>query len=276
MKESSILATEISLTGRIWSINGVRSLGRGVTQECSSSERVANPGWILPRAFCTQVWSLRTQVKNDSSENPKVDARTGRAHLSHKPKFGESFQSKLPESPVGQPLWPQASVAGLDLAGVGRRTRLPWSQGNRSVTRSPRGSSAAWPRSGRCSPDRGLQTRRGEIGSRRRRKPQAVPWGGVAGSWLCVKGRGLRLAQSGTSRLTETGTHQMALMACAPSCPREHRLSRFEVGYVGQHTATVAEGCDHFLRVNSADGSANWPTASKVFRVTLNLSGPRR
>lgn len=40
--------------------------------------------------------------------------------------------------------------------------------------------------------------------------PQVVAWGGVAGSWLCGEGRGLRLAQCGTSRLTDTGAQQVA------------------------------------------------------------------
>lgn len=40
---------------------------------------------------------------------------------------------------------------------------------------------------------------------------QAVAWGGVAGSWIGVEGRGLRLTQSGTSSLTETGAQQLVV-----------------------------------------------------------------
>jgi len=41
---------------------------------------------------------LRTQVKSTQARNGMCAACTGRAHLSHKPRFGEPFQSKLPET----------------------------------------------------------------------------------------------------------------------------------------------------------------------------------
>jgi len=113
------------------------AIGWGISPQFG---RLPLRAWVKP---------LRPRVKVTQARNGMCLKYAGRAQLSHEPRFGEPFQSKLPETPVGR-----LSLAGLRPATLasGLLADAPAARGPRhpvSHTIAIGGSSAAWPRSGR-------------------------------------------------------------------------------------------------------------------------------